>query len=142
MTYIQLYNFSKNFSRNLNIVFLDIFYDFSVGGSIKEDITSCWKIFRGGASTEEVLKCTHEEPDDRVFFHVNDDIKRDDFIKMVVASPDTDIFLNAVYHFTEWIYCGLEELWISSGKPVGKQAFPVHDLVRAVLMMFYRLFIH
>ena len=59
MTYIQLYNFSKKFSRNPNIVFLDIFYDFSVGGSIKEDITSCWKVFRDGASTEEVLKYTH-----------------------------------------------------------------------------------
>ena len=60
----------------------------------------------------------------------------------MVASTDTDIFVNAVYHFTEWIYCGLEELWILSGKPVGKQAFPAHDLVQAVLMMFYRLFIH
>ena len=101
----------------LKISFLNIFYDFSVGGSIKEDITSCLKVFRGCASTEEVLKCTHEEADDRIFFHVNDGIKRDNFTKIVVASPDTGVFVNAVYHFTQWIYCSLEELWILSGKP-------------------------
>ena len=90
------------------------------------------KVFRGRASTEEVLKCTHEEADDRIFFHVNDGIKRDNFTKTVVASPDTDVFVNAVYHFTQWIYCGLEELWILSGKSGGKQAFPVHDLVQVM----------
>ena len=100
------------------------------------------KVFKGNASTEEVLKCTHEEPEGRVFFHVNDDIKRDDFIKIAVASPDTDVFVNVVYDFTQWIYCGLEELWILSGKSVRKQDFPVHDLVQAVLLMFYRLLIH
>ena len=100
-----------------------------VGGSIKEDITSCLKVFRGCSSTEEVLKCTHEEADDRIFFHVNDGIKRDNFTKIVVASP---VFVNAIYRFTQWIYCGLEELWILSGKSGGKQAFPVHDLVQAM----------
>ena len=42
-------------SRNSNIVFLDIYNDFLVDGSIKEDITSCLKVFRSCASTEEVL---------------------------------------------------------------------------------------
>ena len=50
----------------------------------------------------------------------------------MVTSPDTDVFVNAVYHFTESIYCDLEELWILSGKSGGKQAFPVHDLVQAM----------
>ena len=92
------------------------------------------KIFRGCASTEEVLKCTHKEADDRIFFHVNDGVKQDNFAKItfVVASPETDVFANAVYHFTQWIYCGLEELCILSGKSEGKQAFPVHDLVQAM----------
>ena len=103
-----------------------------VGGSIKEDITRCLKVFRDRASTEEVLKCTHEEADGRIFFHVNDGIKRDNFTKIVVASPDTDVFVNAVYHFTQWTYCGLEELWILSGKSGGKQAFPAHDLVQTI----------
>ena len=48
----------------------------------------------------------------------------------MVASPD--VFAIAVYHFTQWIYCGLEELWILSGKSARKQAFPVHDLVQAM----------
>ena len=38
----------------------------------------------------------------------------------MVASPDTDVFVNAVYHFTQWTYCG------------GKQAFPAHDLVQTI----------
>ena len=86
------------------------FYDFSVGGSIKEDITSCLKVFRGHALTEKVLKCTHEEADDRIFFHVNDVIKRDNFTKTAVAFSDTEVFVNAVYHFTQWIYCGLTKI--------------------------------
>ena len=81
---------------------------------------------------EEVLKCTHEEADDTIFFHVNDGIKRNNFTKIVVASPDTDVLVNAVYHFPQWIYCGLKELWVLSGKSGGKQAFSVHDLVQAM----------
>ena len=50
----------------------------------------------------------------------------------MVASPDTDVFGNAVYHFTQWIYCGLEKLWILSAKSGGKQAFHVHDLAQAM----------
>ena len=50
---------------------------------------------------EEVLKCTHEEADVTIFFHVNDGIKRNNFTKIVVASPDTDVLVNAVYHFTQ-----------------------------------------
>ena len=86
------------------------FYDFSVGGSIKEDITSCLKVFRGHALTEKVLECTHEEADDRIFFHVNDVIKRDNFTKTAVAFSDTEVFVNAVCHFTQWIYCGLTKI--------------------------------
>ena len=45
----------------------------------------------------------------------------------MVASRETDVFVNAVYRFTQWVYCGLEELWILSGKSGGKQAFPALD---------------
>ena len=77
------------------------------------------------------------------FFHVNDGIKRDNFIKIVVASPDTCL-CKYVYHFTQWIFCGLEELWILSGKSRGKQAFPAHDLVQAMdnNIDVYGLFMH
>ena len=55
---------------------------------LSNKIINCLKVFRGRASTEEVLKCTHEEADGRIFFHVNDGIKRDNFTNIVVASPD------------------------------------------------------
>ena len=45
----------------------------------------------------------------------------------MVASRETDVFVNVVYRFTQWVYCGLEELWILSGKSGGKQAFPALD---------------
>ena len=50
----------------------------------------------------------------------------------MVASPDTYVIVNAVYHLTQWIYCGLEALWILSETSGGKEAFPVHDLVQAM----------
>ena len=45
------------------------------------------------------------------------------FSKIVIASPYTD----AVHHYSRWIYCALDELWIISRG--WKQAFPVHDLI-------------
>ena len=48
----------------------------------------------------------------------------------MVASPY--VFVNAVYHLIQWIYCGLEELWILSETSGGKEAFSVHDLVQTM----------
>ena len=62
------------------------------------------------------LRNDHEEADDRMMYHLNQLIKDEGFEKVVIASADADIFICAVYHFNRWIYCGLKEMWVISGK--------------------------
>jgi len=100
-----------------------------LGGAIKEDITSCYKLENSTTTTQNRLKCMHEEADDRMMFHINHAIQIDRFKKIIVASPDTDVFVNLVHHFSKWQFSDLEELWILSGKKSNQQATPIHDLV-------------
>ena len=100
-----------------------------LGGANEEDFTSCLKISNGQVQLQPHLKCYHEEADDRILFHVNDGVRRDHMKKIIIASPDTDVFVNAVHHFSRWMYFNLDELWLVSGKSGSRQAFPVHELV-------------
>ena len=65
-------------------------------------------------------------------FHVNHTVKVDKFSKVVIASSDTDVFVCALYHFSRWIYSGLNELWTISGKSVSITFTPVHKLVNVM----------
>ena len=38
--------------------------------------------------------------------HLNQSIKDEAFDKAIIASADTDIFICAIYHFNQLIYCG------------------------------------
>ena len=89
------------------------------------------------------LKCNHEEADDRILFHVNHGVRTAGFSKIVIASPDTDVFVNSVHHFSRWMFCALNELWVISSKSGSRQAFPVHDLIGVLddtLIDFYQQF--
>ena len=99
-----------------------------LGGAIPDDITSCIKICGDHTSSQRLLKCFHEEADDRMLFHVNHAVRVKNFHKVIVASPDTDVFVNLVYHFTCWIYADLEQLWMISGKKGSQTAVPIHLL--------------
>ena len=44
-----------------------------LGGANKEDLTSCFKIMDGVVTNQRLLKCTHEEVDDRLLFYANQD---------------------------------------------------------------------
>ena len=99
---------------------------FYLGGVNYDDMTSCLKISNSQVSKQPLLKCNHEEADDRILFHVNHHgVRIAGFSKIVIASPDTDVFVNVVHHYSHWMYCALDELWIISGKSGSKQAFPV-----------------
>ena len=100
-----------------------------LGGANKEDMTSCYKVVDGNITLQPLLKCTHEEADDRLMFHINHALQIDNFTKVIVASSDADIFVNLIYHFTCWQFSNLEELWMLSGKKSEQQAVPIHDLV-------------
>ena len=61
-------------------------------------------------------------------FHVNHAVKVDKFSKVVIASSDTDVFVCELYHFSRWMYSGLDELWIISGKCDRINVTPVHTI--------------
>ena len=42
--------------------------------------------------------------------HLNQSIKDEAFHKAITASADRDIFICAIYHFNQLIYCGLKEM--------------------------------
>ena len=101
-----------------------------LGGANKDDTTSCILVSNGIARQQKLLKCNHEEANDRMLFHRNHAIKVGNFKKIVIASPDTDVLVNAIHHFSRWVYLDLKELWITGGKKgAQKQAVPIHTLV-------------
>ena len=82
-----------------------------LGGSHKEDSDICLSFTSNGSfSVERLLQCTHEEADDRVFFHVNHAVKVGYYRSIVIASADTDIFVSATYHFSNMKSDDLDEL--------------------------------
>ena len=60
---------------------------------------------------------------------VNHAVKVYKFSKVVIASSDTDVFVRALYHFNCWMYSGLDELLIISGKCDSINVTPVHTIV-------------
>ena len=55
----------------------------------------------------------------------------DTFKKIIIASPDTDVLVNVIHHFSWWVFSDLKELWIIGGKKgTQKQAVPIHTLVK------------
>ena len=85
------------------------------GGSHKENNAMCVSFVNGLVSVEMLLECTHEEADGRIFFHANHAIKIGNYGSVVMASPDTDIFLSTLHHFCKLKCFDLEELWFVSG---------------------------
>ena len=66
----------------------------------------------------------NEEADDRLLlFHVNHGVKMSNITKVVIGSPDTDIFVNAVFQFD------LRELWVVSGKVDQQKRFQYMSLL-------------
>ncbi|XP_057301782.1 uncharacterized protein LOC130636171 isoform X2 [Hydractinia symbiolongicarpus] len=103
-----------------------------LGGANTDDITSCLKLCNGERSVVPSLSNDHEEADDRIMYHVSQSISEERFEKVIVASPDTDVFVCSVYHFKRWIFNGLNELWVVSGRSGTTVAFPVHDLAERI----------
>ena len=100
-----------------------------LGGSYLRGITSRFKLSDGILTQDYLLKCDHEEADDRIMFLVNHAVKVDKFSKVVIASSDTDVFMCAPYHFCHWIYSGLDELWVISKKCYSVNVRLVHTIV-------------
>ena len=63
-----------------------------------------------------------------MMYHLNQSIKDQGFEKVIIASADTEVFICAVYHVNCWIYSGLKEIFVVSGKSGATTAFPIHQL--------------
>ena len=105
---------SENFEKLLFLV-----------GSHKEGDTMCYSLINGFVTEERLLECTHEEANDRIFFHANHAIKVGRYSSVVIASPD--IFVAAT-HFKKLNYLNLEELWFVSSRSDSRTVFPIHEL--------------
>ena len=65
-----------------------------------------------------------------MLFHADHAIKIENFKKIIIVSPDTDVLVSAVHHFSRWVFSDLKELWIIGGNNGTQiQALPVHSLV-------------
>ena len=100
-----------------------------LGGASNIDVTSCWRISNTDVIEFEPLRNDHEEADDRIMYHINHAVNHDKCERVVIASADTDVFICSMYHFSRWVYRGLQEMWIVSGKRGSRSAMPIHQLV-------------
>ena len=84
------------------------------------------------STSVESLYCEHEEADNRFLYHTNHAIKEYDHDRVIVASPDTDVFICLVHHFNRWIYSGWSEIWMIYGQGHTKRYVAVHDIVKSI----------
>ena len=81
-----------------------------LGGANTDDMTTCYNLSRANFEVYvDVWKWTRGSLW-WYFFHVNHGVKRDHVTKIVTATTDTDVFVNAVHHFSKWKYEDLKEL--------------------------------
>ena len=69
-----------------------------LGGGHKTDPKRCLVICNGNIKEEALLQCNLEEADDRMLFHVSHMVSSE-AKRVVICSTDTDVFVNALYHF-------------------------------------------
>ena len=76
---------------------------------------------------EPLLRCTHEETDDRIIFHFIHGVKVGKFKRIVKASPDTDVFVRSTRNYGKLMYFGLEEFWFMIGSSTYGILVPAHE---------------
>ena len=87
----------------------------------------CRKLLAGIESEITELSSNQEEADDRIMFHINDVVVKHGVQSVLVDSPDTDVFVNLIFHFHKtW---QLQKLFVKLGKRKNKKTIPVHLLV-------------
>ena len=100
-----------------------------LGGAGEENVTACIKVCSNNPSDDvDSLRNTHVESDDCMMFHVHQSVTSEKFERVIISSGDTDVFVYSIYHFNRWIYRGLKEMWIVSGKSGSTTVFPIHQL--------------
>ena len=101
-----------------------------LGRSQNGNIFGGMKVERGNISDVPNLRCEHEA-DDRIMLHI-DDAVRAGYEKIIIAFPDTDVFVTALYHYTKWMYVNLQELWMICGKGETTRVVPLHAVANKI----------
>ena len=58
----------------------------------------CWKVLAGTETHIPYLSSSQEEADDRIMYHINDGVLKHGVHSVFVDSPDTDAFVNLIFH--------------------------------------------
>ena len=61
----------------------------------------CRKQLPGNDTKIIELSNNQEEADDRIMFHINDGALKHGVQSVLVNSPDTDMFVNLIFHFNK-----------------------------------------
>ena len=73
----------------------------------------------------EALKSKHEEADTRMILHAANAVRDSPTSAIVIQSPDTDVRVLCVSHFTG---IGCNELWFRTGVTDQQRYIPVHSI--------------
>ena len=94
---------------------------------------------------EDLVPCSHEEADTRIFIHARQAIRYGSKAIMIKAS-DTDVLVIAVSVLPSLQQSGLQQLWVSFGQGNNLRWIPVHELCLAIALaktrqiLFYHAF--
>ena len=87
----------------------------------------CRKLLAGTETQITELSSNQKEADDRIMFHINDGVVKHGIQSVLVDSPDTDVFVNLIFHFNKtW---QLQKLYMKLGNQKTTKTVPVHLLV-------------
>lgn len=92
---------------------------------------------------EELVPCSHEEADTRIFVHARHAVRHGSKAIMIKASV-TDVLVIAVSVLPSLQQSGLQQLWVSFGQGNNLRWIPVHELCLAIRLAKTRqmLFFH
>ena len=62
-------------------------------------------------------------------FHLNHAVKISKFCSVVIASPDTDVFVCILHHFSQLACFSLNKFWVASRRSNSLTVVAIHDLV-------------
>ena len=99
----------------------ELFFGGVYGGECRELLA--------GTETQitELSSNQEKDADDRIMFHINDGVVKHGIQSVLVDSPDTDVFVNLIFHFDKtW---QLQKLYMKLGNRKTKKSVPVHLLV-------------
>ncbi|KAG1688949.1 hypothetical protein GQR58_007914 [Nymphon striatum] len=87
----------------------------------------CRKLLAGTETQIAELSSNQGEADDRIMFHIIDGVVKHGVQSVLVDLPDTDVFVNIIFHFnTTWQQ---QKLYVNLDNRKTKKTVPVHLLV-------------